>query len=144
MTARLASLRALLGRLPFCRDRSAENAIGQITHGGAFELPRRAPGQFFATVNGVAEHSCHCVVAAQKVHLKSVGLFLRLRFGINAADVCFGIRIGSFFHTRLPNEWTVRIKSGRAMIKSQLFFYAAILLNQAAANSSAATFVCIP
>ena len=37
--------------------------------------------EFLAAVNGVAKHARHSFVPAQKVHLKSVRLFLRFRFG---------------------------------------------------------------
>src|SRR4051794_1432372 len=85
-------------------DRSAENALWQISHGRAFELSRGPTGAFFPTVNRIAKHLRDRFAAAQEMHLEAVRLLFGPRFRIDPADVCFRIWISSFFHTLSPNE----------------------------------------
>jgi hypothetical protein len=73
---------------PTTRCRSCP-ALASAPHGRALEFPGRAPRAFLSAVKGIAKHSRHGILSAQKVHLKAVGLFFRARLGINAADIQF-------------------------------------------------------
>ena len=78
--------------------RSAKYASRQIAHGRALEFPRRPPRTFLSSVSAVAEQSRDRFSPAEKVHLKSVRLFLGARFGVDATDVLLRVGISSFFH----------------------------------------------
>lgn len=45
--------------------------------------------RFLSAIDGIAKHLRDRLSATKKVHLKTVGLFLRPRLGINAPDVLF-------------------------------------------------------
>jgi hypothetical protein len=80
-------------------------ALGSATHSRALEFSGRMTGACFSAEKRVTKHPGHGIVSAQKMHLKAVGLFFRARPGIDAADIRFGIGIGSSSHERLPNNY---------------------------------------
>src|ERR1043166_9417341 len=104
LPARLLRLRLCpyprtLGARRFRRAlRSAKDTGWQIAHGRALEFTCCAPRTFLATVSAVAEQSRDRFPPPQKVHLKSVRLFLGAWFGVDATDVLLGVGISSFFH----------------------------------------------
>jgi hypothetical protein len=73
-------------------------ALGQTAHRYAPELSRRTPRPFLATVNAIAKHFRYDVTSAKKMHLETVGLFLRASFRIDPSDVRFRIRVGFSSH----------------------------------------------
>src|SRR5947209_11376179 len=75
------------------------------SHRRTLEFSRSAAGTLFAAVKRIAKHSRHRSFPAQKMHLESVGLFVRARPGVDAANVWFRIRIRSSSHLRLPNGY---------------------------------------
>ena len=97
---------------PATRRRSYA-ALAGAPHGRPLELPRRAPRTLFSAVKGIAKHPRHSILAAQKVHLKTVRLFFRARFGVNAANIRFRIGIGSSSHGRLPNNYVKQRENQR-------------------------------
>lgn len=68
---------------------TAQSFPGQFAHDGALKLSRSSSGTFFAAVQAVAKHFCHRLFSAQEMHLETVGLFVRARLGIDAANVFF-------------------------------------------------------
>jgi len=64
-------------------------------------------------MKGIAKHPRHRIRSAQKVHLKTVRLFFRARFGVNAANIRFRIGIGSSSHGRLPNNYVKQRENQR-------------------------------
>jgi hypothetical protein len=64
-------------------------------------------------MKGIAKHPRHGIRSAQKVHLKTVRLFFRARFGVNAANIRFRIGIGSSSHGRLPNNYVKQRENQR-------------------------------
>ena len=89
---------------PPTRRRSCP-ALARTAQGCALEFPGRATRAFLSPVKGIAKHSGHGILSAQKVHLKPVCLFFRARLGIDAADIRFRIGIGSSSHEPLPNNY---------------------------------------
>jgi len=51
---------------------------------------------FFSAMYVITEHPCDHTIAAEEVDLKAMCLLLRARFGVDTADVFFGLRIGTF------------------------------------------------
>jgi hypothetical protein len=80
-------------------------ALGSATQSRAFEFSRRTTGACLSAEKRITKHSGHGIVSAKKMHLKAVRLFLRARLGIDAADIRFGIGIGSSSHECLPNNY---------------------------------------
>src|SRR5260370_20692765 len=66
-------------------------ALGQTACRCAPEPPRRTPRLFLATVNAIAQHFRYDVTSAKKMHLQTVGLFLRASFCIDPPNVRFRI-----------------------------------------------------
>ncbi len=75
---------------PRCRSYAA---LGSATHSRAFEFSGGTTRACLSAEKRVAKHPGDCIVSAQKMHLKAVGLFFRARLGIDAADIRFGIGI---------------------------------------------------
>ncbi len=73
-------------------------SIGQIGNCHAFEFPRSAAGRFLTAMHSIAEHFGYHFLAAQKMDLETMCLFRGTGFCIDALDVRFRIRIGSFSH----------------------------------------------
>jgi hypothetical protein len=73
-------------------------ALGQTARRCAPEPPRRTPRPFLATVNAIAEHFRYDVTSAKKMHLETVGLFLRASFRIDPPNIRLRIRIGASSH----------------------------------------------
>jgi hypothetical protein len=69
--------------------RCQHSAGGQTTHSRLLELPRGTSRRFLSAEKRITEHFRHRSGAAQKVNLKTVSLFFRARFGIDAANICF-------------------------------------------------------
>lgn len=74
------------------------SSVWKIGDRHALKLSRSATSGFFATMNGVAKHFGHHFRPTQKMDLKTMRLFSGSRFRIDALDVRFRIRIGSFSH----------------------------------------------
>jgi len=83
---------ALTPRSRFCA------ALGSATECRALKLSRSAARAFLSTVERIAKHSCDRTLSTKKMHLKTVCLFLRAHFCVDAADIWFRIWIGSFSH----------------------------------------------
>jgi len=102
MLENLARKKSLTPTTTRCRPCAAFSGSAE---GAAFESSRCAACAFFSAEKRVTKHPGHGIVSAQKMHLKAVGLFFRARLGIDAADIRFGIGIGSSSHERLPNNY---------------------------------------
>src|SRR5207244_9086850 len=74
-------------------------------HRRALEFPRRAARSFLSTVKRITEHSRNRLGSTQKMHLETVRLLFCPRFGVDTANVRFGIGIGSSSHEPLPNNY---------------------------------------
>ena len=73
-------------------------ALGQTARRCAPEPARRTPRPFLATVNAIAKHFRYDVTSAKKMHLETVGLFLRASFRIDPPNIRFRIRVGFSWH----------------------------------------------
>jgi len=62
------------------------------------ELAGSPTSTLFTAVETVAEHFRHRLIAAQKMDLEAVCLFLGASFGVDASDVFFRIWIWTFSH----------------------------------------------
>ena len=80
-----------------------EFALGQTAHGCAPELPRRTPRRFLAPIDAVAKHLRYYFGPPKKMDLKTMSLFLRASFCIDASNVRFRIGVGTSSH---KNELT--------------------------------------
>ena len=87
---------------PRCRP---DAALGSATHRRAFEFSCRTARACLSAEKRITKHPGHGIVSAQKMHLKTVGLFFCTYLGIDAADIRFRIGIGSSWHERLPNNY---------------------------------------
>ena len=74
------------------------SSIGQIRHGGPLEFSGRTSGCFLTAMHSIAEHFSYHFLSTQEMDLETMRLFCRARFGVDAFDVRFGIRVGSFSH----------------------------------------------
>src|SRR5262249_42085321 len=63
-----------------------------------FEFPRGLPRLQFSAIDAVAKHLRYDLISAKKMDLKTMRLFLRPRFCIDAADVRLRIRIWTSSH----------------------------------------------
>ncbi len=74
-----------------------KSPLRQTAHDRALEFPCSTFCCFLSPVNAVAKHLCHDFIAAQKMNLKAMRLFLRTSFCVDAADVRFrlGVRASS-------------------------------------------------
>ena len=68
----------------------------QTTQHPPLKLSGSTPRCFVPAIDAVAEHFCHDTITAKKVHLKTMRLFSGTRFGVDAANVFFRIRIGPY------------------------------------------------
>src|SRR5436190_6710535 len=59
------------------------------------EFPRGALRLQFAAIDTVAKHLRYDFISAKEVDLKTMRLFLRARFCVDATNVCLRIRIGT-------------------------------------------------
>ena len=75
-------------------------ALGQTAHGCAPELSCRTPRRFLAPIDAVAKHLRYYFCSPKKMHLKTMGLFLRASFCINAPNVRFRIGVGTSSHKK--------------------------------------------
>jgi hypothetical protein len=60
----------------------------QTAQSRSLEFPRGIPRLQFAAIDTVAKHLGYDFISAKKVDLKTVRLFLRTRFCVDAANVC--------------------------------------------------------
>jgi hypothetical protein len=65
----------------------------QTAQGGSLELPRGTSRSLFVAIDAIAKHLRYDFISAKEVDLKSMRLFLRARFCVDAADVRLRIRI---------------------------------------------------
>ncbi|PYK18642.1 MAG: hypothetical protein DME55_06160, partial [Verrucomicrobia bacterium] len=71
------------------------------------EFSRRAPRLQFAAIDAIAKHLGYDFVSAKEVDLKTMCLFLRPRFCVDAANVRLRIRIrtSSSHETKLTEQF---------------------------------------
>ena len=82
----------------------SSSLLGKFFYGAIPKLAGSPTGAFFAAVKTVAEHFRHRLVASQKMDLEAVRLFLCARFGVDASNVFFRIRIWTFSHENCENK----------------------------------------
>ena len=75
-------------------------ALGQTAHGCALELPCRTPRRFLPPIDAVAKHLRYYFCSPKKMDLKTMGLFLRASFCIDAPNVRFRIGVGTSSHKK--------------------------------------------
>jgi hypothetical protein len=75
-------------------------ALGQTAHGCAPELPCRTPRRFLAPIDAVAKHLRYYFCPPKKMDLKSMSLFLRASFCVDAPNVRFRIGVGTSSHKK--------------------------------------------
>ena len=98
----------MLADLPAKRERltlfkAHKFALRQTAHGCAPELPCRAPRRFLAPIDAVAKHLRYYFGPPKKMDLRTMSLFLRASFCIDASNVRFRIGVGTSSH---KNELT--------------------------------------
>ena len=76
----------------------------QTAHSRVLEFPCGAARCLLATIDAVAKHLGYDFISAKKVDLKTMRLFLRASFCVDAADVRFRVRIGTFSHEELAGS----------------------------------------
>ena len=77
------------------------SSIRQIGNRYAFKFSRSATSCFLSAMHSIAEHFGYHFLSAKEMDLETVRLFRGAGFCINAFDVRFGIRVGSFSHEML-------------------------------------------
>ena len=87
--ARFASFGRLFRLRLFPGCRPAKDSVGKFPHFRVPEFPCGSPCAFFSAVAVIAKKPGHRCPAAQKMDLKTVGLFFGARFCVDAPDVLF-------------------------------------------------------
>src|SRR3954453_2810228 len=98
---------------PGCRSCPS---LRRASQRASFEFARGTTRSFFPAIERIAKHSRDRFVAAQIVHLKTVRLFVRAFFSVDAADVLFRIRIRSPSHVALPNKYFKQRRNQRVAV----------------------------
>ena len=70
----------------------------QTAQSRLLEFPRGTLRLQFAAIDTIAKHLGYDFISAKEMDLKTMRLFLRARFGVDAANVCLRIRIGTSSH----------------------------------------------
>jgi hypothetical protein len=76
----------------------SSHASGEFGHRTVLELSSSATRRSFSAVDGIAKHFRHGGGATEEMNLKTVGLFLCAHLGVDAADICFRLRIRPAAH----------------------------------------------
>ena len=74
------------------------SSIRQIGNRYALEFSRSTTSRFLSAMHSIAEHFGYHFLSAKEMDLEPVRLFRGAGFCVNAFDVRFGIRVGSFSH----------------------------------------------
>ena len=72
--------------------------IRQIGNRYALEFSRSTTSRFLSAMHSIAEHFGHHFLPTKEMDLETVRLFCGAGFCVDAFDVRFGIRVGSFSH----------------------------------------------
>ena len=70
----------------------------QTAQSRLFEFSRGSLRLQFAAIDTIAKHLGHHFISAKEMDLKTMRLFLRARFCVDAANVCLRIRVGTSSH----------------------------------------------
>jgi hypothetical protein len=70
----------------------------QAAQSRLFEFPRGTLRLQFAAIDTIAKHLGYDFISAKEVDLKTMRLFLRARFCVDAANVCLRVRIRTSSH----------------------------------------------
>ena len=78
----------------------------QTAHSGSLEFSRGTPRPLFAAIDAIAKHLGDDFISAKEVDLKTMRLFLRALFCVDAANVRLriGIRTSSSHETKLTEQ----------------------------------------
>src|SRR5882724_5261234 len=71
---------------------------GQTAQSRSLEFPRGTLRLQFAAIDTIAKHLGYDFISAKEMDLKTMRLFLRARFCVDAPNVCLRIRIGTSSH----------------------------------------------
>lgn len=97
------------------------SSIRQIGNRYALKLSRSATGRLLSAMHSIAEHFGYHFPSTKEMDLETVRLFRRAGFCVNAFDVRFGIRVGSFSHEMLWVTQTLSKSSMEANANRRLY-----------------------
>ena len=97
------------------------SSIRQIRNRYALEFSRSATSRFLSAMHSIAEHFGYHFLSAKEMDLEPVRLFRGAGFCVNAFDVRFGIRVGSFSHENVVVRQTLSKSGAEANANRRLY-----------------------